>query len=200
MSNDAIQDLITDYQAVAAGGAPSHYTPIRAQEQHSATLATVAELRSALEGRAREVEELVHTNRCLRVELKEQTAKASLVPGLTATLDEARDQVNTLKNGPSAAWIAEYQRDGTRYARLAAQILIEEIGAPGPENVIETATRARDIIRTLRGLDEAPHVCPGCHAVGPERCAPGCIDAEIEAEHREAIESGNYDNGSDHDE
>jgi hypothetical protein len=58
MSDDAIQDLITDYQAVAAGGAPSHYTPIRAQEQHSATLATVAELRSALEGRAAEVAEL----------------------------------------------------------------------------------------------------------------------------------------------
>lgn len=40
---------------------------------------------------------------------------------------------------------------------------------------------------------EAPYVCPGCHAVGPERCAPGCIDAEIEAEHRHAIESGDYD-------
>jgi hypothetical protein len=26
----------------------------------------------------------------------------------------------------------------------------------------------------------APHVCPGCHAVA-EPCAPGCIDAEMEA-------------------
>jgi hypothetical protein len=26
------------------------------------------------------------------------------------------------------------------------------------------------------------YVCPGCHAVGGERCAPGCIDAEIERE------------------
>lgn len=41
--------------------------------------------------------------------------------------------------------------------------------------------------------DEVPYVCPGCHAVGGERCAPGCIDAEIEREHREAIESGDYD-------
>lgn len=24
-----------------------------------------------------------------------------------------------------------------------------------------------------------PYVCPGCHAVGGEPCAPGCIDAEI---------------------
>jgi hypothetical protein len=27
----------------------------------------------------------------------------------------------------------------------------------------------------------APHVCPGCYAVAPSRCAPGCIDAEMEA-------------------
>ena len=40
---------------------------------------------------------------------------------------------------------------------------------------------------------DAPHVCPGCHAVGEERCAPGCIDAELEEELRHAIESGDYD-------
>lgn len=42
------------------------------------------------------------------------------------------------------------------------------------------------------GCSHAPYVCPGCHAVG-ERCAPGCIDAEIEAERQEAIERGDYD-------
>ena len=31
-------------------------------------------------------------------------------------------------------------------------------------------------------IDSAPYVCPGCHAVGGERCAPDCIDAAIEAE------------------
>lgn len=36
---------------------------------------------------------------------------------------------------------------------------------------------------------EAPYVCPGCHAVGGERCAPDCIDAQIERE-REASEWG----------
>lgn len=41
--------------------------------------------------------------------------------------------------------------------------------------------------------EEPPIVCPGCHAVGEERCAPGCIDAELEADHRHAIESGDYD-------
>lgn len=40
---------------------------------------------------------------------------------------------------------------------------------------------------------EGPHVCPGCHAVAPERCAPGCIDAEIEEERRHAEDSGDYD-------
>lgn len=35
-------------------------------------------------------------------------------------------------------------------------------------------------------------VCPGCHAVGEERCAPGCIDAELEEERQRAIESWDY--------
>lgn len=42
----------------------------------------------------------------------------------------------------------------------------------------------------LRGREEPPHVCPGCHAVAPDKCAPNCRDAEIEEEHRHAIESG----------
>lgn len=46
--------------------------------------------------------------------------------------------------------------------------------------------------------DEPPYVCPGCHAVA-EPCLPGCIDAEIEAEQREAIESGNYDRSEEDD-
>jgi len=43
------------------------------------------------------------------------------------------------------------------------------------------------------GCSQAPHVCPGCHAVGEEPCAPDCIDAEIDRELREAIESGDYE-------
>jgi hypothetical protein len=41
--------------------------------------------------------------------------------------------------------------------------------------------------------DDAPYVCPGCHAVGDERCAPGCIDDEMRREHEDAITYGNYD-------
>lgn len=43
------------------------------------------------------------------------------------------------------------------------------------------------------GCSLAPYVCPGCYAIGGERCAPGCIDAEIERERQEALESGDYD-------
>lgn len=35
------------------------------------------------------------------------------------------------------------------------------------------------------------------YAVGEERCAPGCIDAEIEEEQRHAVESGNYGEAGD---
>lgn len=38
--------------------------------------------------------------------------------------------------------------------------------------------------------EECPYVCPGCHAVAPERCAPGCIDAEIEEDARHEREPG----------
>lgn len=37
---------------------------------------------------------------------------------------------------------------------------------------------------------DAPYVCPGCYAVAPERCAPGCIDAEIEEDARHERERG----------
>lgn len=41
-----------------------------------------------------------------------------------------------------------------------------------------------------RGISNRPYVCPGCHAVAPERCAPGCIDAEIEEDLRHSHEAG----------
>lgn len=51
-----------------------------------------------------------------------------------------------------------------------------------------------DALPALNGGDdeEAPFVCPGCHAVAPERCLPGCIDDEIERE-REGHERGECD-------
>ncbi len=57
MSDDAIQDLL-DEASTYATTATSFATIQRAQEQHRATLATIAELRSALEGRAAEIAEL----------------------------------------------------------------------------------------------------------------------------------------------
>ncbi len=39
---------------------------------------------------------------------------------------------------------------------------------------------------------EAPHVCPGCYAVGDEPHLSYCIDDEMERERRHAIETGDY--------
>jgi len=41
--------------------------------------------------------------------------------------------------------------------------------------------------RYTDGYDDAPYVCPGCHAVGHEPCSVYCVDAEIERD-RERIE------------
>jgi len=50
-----------------------------------------------------------------------------------------------------------------------------------------------ELMRALlekRDTDMLARVCPGCHAVAPERCAPGCIDAEMEREREEERDYG----------
>lgn len=42
---------------------------------------------------------------------------------------------------------------------------------------------------TTAAFDAALYVCPGCYAVGGERCAPGCIARAIEEAVAEAIEA-----------
>lgn len=41
--------------------------------------------------------------------------------------------------------------------------------------------------------DDAPYVCPGCHAVGEEPCHPGCIDAAMADADEERRELYGYD-------
>lgn len=50
--------------------------------------------------------------------------------------------------------------------------------------------RAFDLVD--REPEPMPYVCPGCFAVGEEQCAPGCIDAEIEAERIHRQDDGDY--------
>ena len=45
--------------------------------------------------------------------------------------------------------------------------------------------------------DGGPYVCPGCYAVAPDHCLPGCIDAEIEAERRHLDSYGIVDDDTD---
>jgi hypothetical protein len=47
--------------------------------------------------------------------------------------------------------------------------------------------------------DNGPHVCPGCYAVAPDPCAPGCIDAEIAAQKEREREDGMRDEDADED-
>lgn len=78
-------------------------------------------------------------------------------------------------------------------SKAGGEVVQVDFGAPGlaPDGCAECGVAANDY--HYPGCSFAPYVCPGCHAVGGEHCAPGCIDAEIEAEHREAVERGDYD-------
>jgi hypothetical protein len=55
--------------------------------------------------------------------------------------------------------------------------------SPRPAGV----TVGRDGIDFEPWDESGPYVCPGCYAVGSERCAPNCIDAEIEREREDDI-------------
>lgn len=51
-----------------------------------------------------------------------------------------------------------------------------------PADIIRALLEAHEAWRESQARLEAPCVCPGCHTVGGGPCAPGCVDAEIEAE------------------
>lgn len=78
MSDDAIQDLLDEMDAIAAGDKVSHWTITRARGQHEAHRARVAELTSALEGRAVEVAELKATIEALRLEAQAHRRDADI--------------------------------------------------------------------------------------------------------------------------
>jgi chorismate mutase len=86
VSDDAIQDLLDEMDAIAAGDKVSHWTITRARGQHEAWRARVAELTSALEGRAVEVAEL---QKQLAGSLEERAALAHEVAELKADEDFA---------------------------------------------------------------------------------------------------------------
>lgn len=44
-----------------------------------------------------------------------------------------------------------------------------------------------------------PPVCPGCYAVGPERCAPDCIDEEIRQDAEREAEMSDHRYGDEDD-
>lgn len=52
---------------------------------------------------------------------------------------------------------------------------------------------------TIDGLEQR-RICPGCHAVAPDRCVPGCIDDEMAREREDGARYGDHDRGVDDDE
>jgi len=62
---------------------------------------------------------------------------------------------NVRRDGTVISKKGEMMSEGLKRARLAAQILIDEIGADGPEHVADTARRAVAIIRKLRAEQQA---------------------------------------------
>jgi hypothetical protein len=72
---------------------------------------------------------------------------------LDKAMNERNQALQSIKNMIEIQNILKIERNKLKQqCREAAQILIEEIGAPGPENVVETAKRAAAEIRHLRGI------------------------------------------------
>lgn len=88
-------------------------------------------------------------------------------------------------------------RGALDFARLVHEVDVRVERVAGDPQRIDITVNAAALAMpdqvTVRFDREAPFVCPGCYAVGGEPCAPYCIDAEIEADHRHAIESGDYE-------
>ncbi|MFA7295657.1 MAG: hypothetical protein WC211_00555 [Dehalococcoidia bacterium] len=113
--------------------------------------------------------------RGLRAELTAHAARTQEAREMLATRDaQEGDRI--------AAW--SYATGRAPCARCWYPTLFIGVGAP-------------ELCDACKGDDEsaqesAPYVCPGCHAVGGERCAPDCIDAAI-AEGAERSEHDDYE-------
>ena len=101
--SDHIQALIDEVPGIAAGDKVSVYSIMKAQEQHRANLAAVAELKSALEGRAAEVEELkakLASGQCVDLAKVGEQGFADIIQGESQpneeALTEARDILRIL--------------------------------------------------------------------------------------------------------
>lgn len=85
-----------------------------------------------------------------------------------------------------AAIKADSDRDAFRDLLTIARRFVEELAKAMPDS--EAAALLDEIDDNLTAgaassaEDDRPYVCAGCHAVAPERCLPGCIEAEIEAD------------------
>lgn len=114
-----------------------------------------------------------------------------------AVISAARDLLDRFGAGHAAStWRAEAHASvSSARARLAAALrALDAAGPCGDCALPHGAAACHSCGPTLEAtIEGAPYVCPGCHAVGAEKCAPGCIDAEIEEERRHALETGDYD-------
>lgn len=99
------------------------------------------------------------------------------------------------KHGRRWFTLDPYGKKGKRYWLVTGYHKLGDIQANADGKEIEAHIRALRLAEETPGngdcgsCDPAPYVCPGCHAVGGERCAPGCIDAEIAAKDEWAYEN-----------
>ncbi len=67
--------------------------------------------------------------------------------------------------------------------------------AQAAERAVVSGARTTDALP--EPYEHGPYVCPGCHAIGGEKCLPGCIDNE--RREREEYERENYEASDDDD-
>ena len=134
MSDDAIQDLLDEMDGIAAGDKVSHWTITRARGQHEAHRARVAELTSALEGRAAEIKQLHDCG---------QDGVCALSPGcVQCSIERSRELLAEVAQ--LQGWVATHKVDLTRIAMFRERAERSEAEVAELQKALAELTAAKD--------------------------------------------------------
>lgn len=110
---------------------------------------------------------------------------------VTSDLDEyAADEIEFV---PVSAYLElKTQLDAAQYSANGFESLYDAAHAELSKLKVAFEKERDELLERLEPYEaeQFARVCPGCQAVAPERCAPGCIDDEMARERDDALTFG----------